>query len=475
MRNQLVENLFNLHETYKVSEIQNKRFSHSDLINALNKFENSDLINISTAGYSAEGRTIQLVKIGYGKINVMAWSQMHGDESTATMALLDFFNFLTSVDKQFADIKKNILDKITLYILPMLNPDGTEKFKRNNSLDIDINRDAVRLQAPESKILKAIQEKTRPSFAFNLHDQATRYTVGDTSKVATIAFLAPAYNHKKEINSTRKNAMKLISVLATNLQQFISGHIAKYNDDFEPRAFGDNFVKWGSSLVLIESGGWKNNHVKSFLRKLNFVALISAFNSIATGSYLKATTDVYDKIPQNKKRLFDLLLRNITIRKNGKKYLLDIGINQNETGTKNERDYFFTGQIEEVGDLSVYYGFEEIDCNGMELKYAKIYPSAFNNLEEISENKIIEILKNGYSFIKVNEVNNKSKYTKLPINIIQSTKPVNTEIKTGAFANFIITQNDKLKYVCVNGFLFNSTTADKNNILNGLIYNNLIY
>ncbi len=67
--------------------------------------------------------------------------------------------------------------------------------------------------------------------------------------------------------------MKLISQLTEVLEDYIPGHIAKYNDDFEPRAFGDNFMKWGSSLILIESGGWKNNYEKSFVRKINFFSL----------------------------------------------------------------------------------------------------------------------------------------------------------------------------------------------------------
>ncbi len=115
-----------------------------------------------------------------------------------------------------------MLQKVTLYIIPMLNPDGTERFTRRNELDIDLNRDALRLQFPESKILKKIQEQTNPKFSFNLHDQSTRYTVGNSYKVATISFLAPAFNEAKDINPVRENAMKLISQLTKNLGRIYS-------------------------------------------------------------------------------------------------------------------------------------------------------------------------------------------------------------------------------------------------------------
>ena len=107
--------------------------------------------------------------------------------------------------------------------------------------------------------------------------------------------------------------MKLISFLKKELDQFIPGHIAKFNDEYEPRAFGDNVVKWGSSVVLVESGGWKNDYNKQFLRKLNYIILLSSLNSIASGSYSNESIETYDSIPFNQKKLFDLLVKNVTI------------------------------------------------------------------------------------------------------------------------------------------------------------------
>lgn len=464
----LTQKLYETYANYKNSEIENKRFSHSDLMNILEKYKNSNLIEISNAGYSLEGREIKLVKIGSGKTNVMAWSQMHGDEPTATMALLDFLNFVHSND-EFTDFKKDLFNKITLYIIPMLNPDGVARFRRRNELDIDINRDALRLQFPESKILKKIQEETKPKFSFNLHDQSTRYTVGNSYKVAAISFLAPAYNYEKDINEVRENAMKLISQLTDILSEYIPGHIAKYSDDFEPRAFGDNFVKWGSSLVLIESGGWKNNYEKSFLRKLNYVALISAFESIANKSYKQETIETYQNIPENQRRLFDLLLRNVTIVKDEKKYIVDFGINQNETSTSDKRDFFFAGKIEEVGDLSTFYGFDEIDCSGMSIDTATTYSKKFKFISDLDRINITKILKEGHSFVQVDSINTDENFVKYPINIVKTGKKIKNKIGLGKRANFVLKKDGLIKLVCVNGFLFDLKSG-KNYIQNGLIY-----
>ncbi|MBU0474818.1 MAG: peptidase M14 [Bacteroidetes bacterium] len=466
-QNDLSQKLYDKYSESIFHSIEHKRFSHSDLMNALNQFSNSKIIDISTAGYSVEGREIKLIKIGSGKINIMAWSQMHGDESTATMALLDLLNFFEN-DNEFSALKKEILEKVTLYIIPMLNPDGTERFRRRNEMDIDLNRDALRLQFPESKILKKIQEETNPKFAFNLHDQSTRYTVGNSYKVATISFLAPAYNYEKDINEVRKNSMQLISELTTNLEQFIPGHIAKYSDEFEPRAFGDNFVKWGSSLILIESGGWKNNYEKSFLRKMNFIAIVLGIESIANKNYENESIEIYDNIPENQKLLFDLLLRNVTIEKNNHKFIIDIGINQNEVGTSDKRDFYFIGEIEDIGDLSTFYGFDELDCTGFTIDTAMVYPEKYENFDAVKNIDIIPILMKGYSYVQVDSLNIKEKFSKIPINLIETEKAKSTKIEIGSNANFRLLKDNKVQFVCVNGFLFD-VRSGKNSIQNGLI------
>jgi hypothetical protein len=398
----------------------------------------------------------------------MAWSQMHGDESTATMALLDFLNFM-EVDDKFSKLRNELLEKVTFYFIPMLNPDGAEKFQRRNEVDIDLNRDALRLQFPESRILKKIQEKTKPQFAFNLHDQNPRYTVGNSNKVAAISFLAPTYNYEKDMNEVRRNAMKLISLLTNNLEKFIPGHIAKYSDDFEPRAFGDNFVKWGSSLILIESGGWKNSNEKGFLRKLNFIALTTGFKSIADESFKSQTIDTYQNIPENQERLFDLLLRNVTIEKNNQEFIVDIGINHNEIGTESMRDFYFQGEIEDMGDLSTFFGFEEIDCSGLTIDTALTFPEKFESFNTIKDADIIEVLKKGYSFALLDSIETKERHSKIPINFISSEKEKTQKIGVGENANFRLLKNGVLKLVCVNGFLFD-VESGKNYIHNGLIF-----
>ena len=81
------------------------------------------------------------------------------DEATATMAIMDVLNFFASKDS-FDDLRKKVFRSMTLHFVPMLNPDGAERFKRRNALGIDLNRDADRLSCPESRMFENAERFT---------------------------------------------------------------------------------------------------------------------------------------------------------------------------------------------------------------------------------------------------------------------------------------------------------------------------
>ena len=459
------QDIYSSYSNYKETEIRSKRIKHSDLTKKINEIKKNNILNVEDAGISLEGRAIKLLSIGKGKTKVLIWSQMHGDESTATMALIDLFNFFEA-DDEFNEFRKELLKKLKIYFIPMLNPDGAEEFTRRNRLGIDLNRDALRLEFPESKVLKTVRDTLKPKFAFNLHDQNTRYTSGNSYRSATLSFLAPAFNYEKEINDVRGNTMKLIVNLYDELNKYIPGHIAKYKDDFEPRAFGDNFIKWGTSSVLIESGGWKNDDEKQFIRKLNFIAILTGLNSIANKLYAKADIDVYHNIPLNDNLLFDLLLRNLSFNYKNESYTVDIGINREGKVTKDQTQDYYAGVIEDWGDLSIFYGYDEFDLSGYEIQESKIFDLPIQNLNELDLDKL---LIEGYGFIKIDSTSIKREFSSIPFNLILDHSEINLEPRYNGHANFTIWKDNKLRYNIINGFIYdvNSDLELKNN---GLIY-----
>jgi hypothetical protein len=231
-----------------------------------------------------------------------------------------------------------------------------------------MNRDALRLQTPEGRLLKQLQNTLKPEFGFNLHDQSPRYSVGNSTNQVAISFLATAYDHERNINEVRKKSMQVIIGMNKILQKFIPNKIGKYNDEHEPRAFGDNIQKWGTSLILIESGGYKNDPEKMYLRKMNFLGILTALESISEKNYATENIEQYNQIPENGRAIFDLIIRNVAVIKQGVKVKMDIAINKIETINKTFEKFDTKAKVEELGDLSVFGGIEEIDGTDLVLE-----------------------------------------------------------------------------------------------------------
>ena len=354
----LYYNYFN----YKEKSLTTRRIKHSNISKLINRLDDK-IFHVSKQGESYSGRDINLITTGRGGKRIFMWSQMHGDESTATMAFFDIFNFLSGSDG-FDSVRQKIFNNASLYFLPMVNPDGAENFRRGNYLDIDINRDAIRMQSPEGKILRNSFDMIKADFGFNLHDQNIRYTAGNSYKTAAISFLAPPFNQRGSMNVTRGNAIKIITGLTRILNNYIPGHISKYEEDYEPRSFGDTFQGLGTSTILIESGGWKDDKEKKFIRKLNFILLLSAINIIIDNDYESESYKLYNNLSFNKECLYDLILRNLRIKNDNKVSIIDIGINNNEDFDENVGNTKIISCIEEIGDLTNFYGKEEFDLSG---------------------------------------------------------------------------------------------------------------
>jgi hypothetical protein len=346
--------------------------------------KNPDLFHVESVGRSVEGRDIELVTIGQGSRRILLWSQMHGDEPTATAALFDIFEYL---DRHHTDENvRRLLSELTLYVIPMLNPDGAERFQRRNAQGIDINRDALRLQTPEGRALKAVRDRFNPSVGFNLHNENWRTSVGDPPKPASISLLSVAFNKDKDENAGRRLTRKICAVIRDALEPFASGQIGRYDDDFEVRAFGDNLTLWGTPVVLIETGPYPSADPDPPLVRMNFIGILSALDALATGRVDKADASRYESLPVNQSRMLTALVRNATVV-NGAgvpPFTADIGINVNRRVrlVDGKRTLVPIATIDDLGDLRTSGALRTIDATG--LIVAPLYDAALREGQEIT-------------------------------------------------------------------------------------------
>lgn len=443
--------LYKNHSLYRENSITTRRFKHAEMEPLIQRLPAP--FQVQLAGRSMENRTIYHVKLGNGPVPVLLWSQMHGDESTATMALLDIFNFFRRSDELNA-LRELLLSNLTLHFIPMLNPDGAERFTRRNVQDIDINRDAQRLATPEGQILKRVRDSLQAAWGFNLHDQSRYYAAGTNPKTAAISFLAPAYNVEKDINEVRGNAMRLIGMMNRTLQRYIPDQVARYDDTHEPRAFGDNIQKWGTSTILIESGGLPGDPEKQELRRLNFVAILIALEGIAQEIHKQYDFTFYESLPFNEGNAFhDLIVREAELQRNGRWYTVDLAFRRDEAPIENFRHYYYRGVISEVGDLSTSFGYEELRARGYRAVPAKVYSTVLPNTQELAKLDLPALLRAGVTDFPVREFKNTLETSKLPVKLVKPEEK-NGAIRLGTNPSILLQKNGETHFVVVNGALF---------------------
>ena len=355
-------NYLELHKEFKEQSIAG-RYITLDHIEPLMVKYNSEII-----GQSVLGKPIYKLQFGTGKTRILMWSQMHGNESTTTKALFDFINFLHSNTK----LSSIILDHFTFCMLPMLNPDGAKLYTRENANGIDLNRDAQDLSQPESIVLRKIFETFQPNYCYNLHDQRTIYGVGQMApeanpngeklNLATVSFLAPAFNENRDVNEVRIKAMNVIVAMNKTLQQFIPNQVGRFDDSFNLNCVGDTFQNLNVPTILFEAGHFANDYEREITRKYIFIALISGIRFLNENDIVLNEIDDYLKIMQNKVVFYDFVYKNVKINYDGNEKIINFAAQFKEI--LNNRKVTFEAAISQVENLENYFGHIEIDAKG---------------------------------------------------------------------------------------------------------------
>ncbi|MEM9657674.1 MAG: M14 family zinc carboxypeptidase [Planctomycetota bacterium] len=349
------------YERHRVAPLDPSRLRSADVSRILNELNEADpsAMSLQEVGRSVEGRPLLLATLGGGPRTVLMWSQMHGDEATHTAVLLDLVGLLQR--RWHAELAESILSGCTLYVLPMLNPDGAENGTRWNAQDVDVNRDALQLQSPEGRALRDVVNRLRPQFAFNLHNQNERTAVARTNNVAAVSLLAPPLDEQDTETEQLVRAKKVAACLLRAVERRRPGLTTRYDADYMPRCFGEWVQRQGTATVLMEAGGWPDENLPS-LARLHFGALVDVLCEIAAERYLEADHQRYQRLPTSSShRRFDLLVRNVALI-NGRghpAFRADLGVNWPQ-----RRRTADVGVICDLGDLRITGGKTVLEGDG---------------------------------------------------------------------------------------------------------------
>ena len=363
---------FKKYEEVKATNVQGRFFKYSDLQEALDDLKAE--YAIAEIGRSFLNVPIQTIKMGKGSKKILAWSQMHGNETTTTKGILDLMHFF-KVYKDTDEVQE-MLRQCTLLIIPMLNPDGAARYTRENVNRVDLNRDACDLKEPESKVLRKCFTEFQPHFCFNLHDQRTIFGVGDQNLPATLSFLAPSMDEDRKVTPVRITAMKIISAMNSALQEVIPGQVGRFDDAFNINCTGDYFQSQEVPTILFECGHFQQDYMREKTRKFFAFAIFTALQAIASGSFERENEEDYFDIPENKKSFRDIILRNAQVE--GK--IVDVALQYSEKTKAGQVQ--FEPQIETIEAGLSLFGHYEIDCRKREVQKTDGTPPVENDIVE---------------------------------------------------------------------------------------------
>ncbi len=356
---------------FKEQSVQGRYLTLEAILPILKKHNTNN--QVKHVGNSVQERPIYTYQIGTGKTKIFLWSQMHGNESTTTKALLDFINLLNSE----TELAKMLLESFTFLAIPILNPDGAYLYTRENANKVDLNRDAQDLTQPESLVLRGVFEVFQPDYCFNLHDQRTIFGVADSGKPATVSFLAPSYNEERDINATRLDAIRVINNINSVLQNYIPGQVGRFDDSFNINCIGDTFQSLGVPTILFEAGHFPDDYLREETRKYIFISLLVSFTTLFENDIVDNEISQYLNIPQNKVVFYDFMYKNIKINYDGNEIITNFAVQYKEELIDGKVN--FKAYIAAIENLDSYFGHYEYDAQGA------LYSDNQDNLPKINQ------------------------------------------------------------------------------------------
>lgn len=133
----------------------------------------SELLNVEILGNSIEGKNLYVLKYSkseFGrdknKIKILIFAQQHGNEQSGKEGALLLAGELLKEEYEY------LFDRIDLAIIPQMNPDGSEKNKRRNGNDMDLNRNHLILTEPETIALHKLFNQYLFEVTMDVHEYA---------------------------------------------------------------------------------------------------------------------------------------------------------------------------------------------------------------------------------------------------------------------------------------------------------------
>lgn len=120
-------------DVYEIIDIDiNKRYLYEQMVEDIKRLEEAypQIIQAEIIGQSEDNRDIYLIKLGKGKVQALMLGGVHAREIANTPLIMKMINEYARLYYKIGELDgfnvRNLLDSVTLYIVPLVNPDGME-------------------------------------------------------------------------------------------------------------------------------------------------------------------------------------------------------------------------------------------------------------------------------------------------------------------------------------------------------------
>ncbi|QGQ48244.1 M14 family zinc carboxypeptidase [Metabacillus sediminilitoris] len=283
-----------------------------------------EAMDLEIIGQTVKGRNIYLSKYISNPDNptILFLTQQHGNEQLTTEGALEFIKHLGT------NKTKDVLDKVNILVIPMLNADGAmgdvnfsldhyladgnRHLTRYNANEIDLNREHDKpissMQIEVKALYENVFEKYNIDYMIDLHHQgSTSETEGE---LVSGSILYPTNSEVKP--DVLERSKKLGAVVYHAIENTGWGHIGKYNGG-SGQNIGRNgaAVRYDISTLLFEMRGMSDHYIESYalgqksngyLIKQTITTLDSTVRAIADGSIDTVDTSFWNSLPTQTNR-----------------------------------------------------------------------------------------------------------------------------------------------------------------------------
>jgi len=202
--------------------------------------DHPELVRLMSVGQSVQGRELWMVLISNNpdqqvdEPEATYISSMHGDEVVGKELCIQLIHHLT--DNYGIDPRvTSLVDDTELWILPSMNPDGTELGRRSNANFVDLNRDFPDYYAdpvntpdgrqPETQAMMAWAAGRSINLAANMHGGAlvANYPFDNNPSGSSVFSPAPDPDHDAFVSISRTYADNNPPMFASNGGSFDNG------------------------------------------------------------------------------------------------------------------------------------------------------------------------------------------------------------------------------------------------------------